>query len=186
MIKLRLFACLLFVWSDLALANKPCEVSGKNLEELMNQNYKAFDETEPRGGWRDLYSRECYLEAGKLIDVYQIHNLKKLRDDEKRMLTWHAGQNFANEGLNYLALSHFKQCLDPGEKPDSKTQWNAYVTGTIAFLERDLPKLKSTRNELLKVKPAPWSLEILGNLIECFDFPYREIGGKCKPKGLKQ
>lgn len=166
-----------------AFANRTCEVSGKSLEAFLRLSYIAFDETEPKGGWRDLYARECYLEAAKIIDVYQLHHLATLTAAEKRMLTWHAGQNYANEGLKDVALTRFKQCFDPQEKAQDEIQWNAYVKGTIAFIEGNTDELKSTRDELAKMKKAPWSLKILNNLLECIGFPYREIGGKCRPKG---
>lgn len=168
---------------SIAEENK-CSTSSENLTSILKLDYKSFDQTLPDGGWRDIEQKGCPLEAAKVIDIYHLHHQGDLVAWQERILYWHAGQVYACEGLNELALLRFHKSIDPQEKPDDGFMWNTYVKGSIAFLERDRVSLQKFRDEMAnaKKKSEP-NFRIIDAMFHCFDRPYKEVSsGVCVPK----
>lgn len=92
--------------------------------------------------WRKLSADKKYNEAAELVVQY-LNNHKHISN--KHALNWHAGQLFALAGQNDQAKRYFKKTYNVFYKifgdADMKA-WRLYAKGTIAFLEKDQPKLK--------------------------------------------
>lgn len=152
--------------------------------DVLSLEYAAFDQTMGEG-WRVWADRGEYAEAARMLDHYaSTHD--ELTDSEWRIICFHAGQMYGYLGEYETAAERFTASLNPQEPPDSPFKWNAYVNGTIAFLERDLDRLRAMRNELA-AQPARQitlpdgtvmervpNLDVLERFIEHFDRTYRE------------
>lgn len=140
---------------------------------MLSLDFASFDQSMPNGAWRGI--RDPF-EAAKTIDTYHLHHAEKLRDDERRILYWHAGQSYATAGLYQLAITRFEKSYDPQEKPSAEFKWNAYVRGSIAFLKKDLKTLTKARDELREAdrgKPSP-NRKVLESFVRCFKKTYEE------------
>jgi hypothetical protein len=186
------FALLLI--SIAASDDKPradCSVSGSDLQTYLKQDVDTFDQSTK--GWRKFYYTDqalssdfdkirCWLDTAQLIDVYHLHHLSGLKELDGIQLNWHAGEYFALAGLYDVALARMEQCKKRDEAADSKFRWNAYVDSTIAFLRRDLGKLRAKREELAAgTDPRRLvNLNVVDGLIKCFNQSYREARA-CPP-----
>lgn len=179
-----------------------CDINENEFYRLMGLSFKEFDQ-DFKGGWR-AYSHEdgCKAQAIELLKSYQKRQDVQFREN-RSTLRWHTGQVLASTGDYEQAIQYFKQTYkDNSEYPE----WNLYVDGTIAFLEKDKPKLKTARDKLaiipvpeerkaarrqfLKDNPMitmpenfvdePGNLSVLDKLLRCFDQGYNEAYGKCE------
>lgn len=94
-------------------------------ERFLEMDYQTFDQTD--AGWRGVAKLGCELEAAKLIDVFHEFHQNVLERSERRILDFHAGQLYACEQVNDVAIERFRKSLTPG-----KSMGNVYVLGTIA------------------------------------------------------
>src|SRR5271165_6176389 len=139
------------------------------LEELA-LTYQELDQS-PGGGWRKIADQGKYLEAGRLVDRYEMEK-KGLEEWQRVNLRFHAGQLYAFADKKDHALARFNKALSPKELADSPIRWNAYVQATIAFLERDLKKLTNLREEIAKgpkLEGVVPNLDVVDRLITHFD-----------------
>ena len=136
-------------------------------EKAKTQSLREFDQ-DPKGGWRALYNENCFAEAAKLILAY-----KTRTNTTDSQLSFHAGQMFAISGDYASAIKELKLALVPAAANSGNFLWYDYVLGTIAFLERDRPRLIRHRDALAAKKEsnAP-NLRVLNLLIERFDQSY--------------
>jgi len=189
---------------DWPLGFEQCGVGAAEFERLLALPYKAFD-ADVFGGWRVIdYRPGCSLVAAAVIEDY-IHHKREpsLLTSQLRMLNWHAGQTTAYENETE-ALRFFRLTFE-NERADQLSDWDLYVVGTIAFLERDRPALEtafkqlSTRSVSLEVQARrrayleanpnitlppgfvtePMNLPAMRGLLACFDEPYRIAYQKC-------
>jgi hypothetical protein len=145
----------------------------QDFENLFKLDYDSFDQDVPSGGWRGI---EDEFQAAMIVDAYHLQYFEELNLTQHRMLYWHAGQCYALEGVTKLAVDRFKKGIMTEEQADYKARWNAYAEGTIAFLEKDLEKLKIARDELKRVDPDnDGTLVILNNMIAGFGKSYSEV-----------
>ncbi|MBK9293146.1 MAG: hypothetical protein IPM57_01685 [Oligoflexia bacterium] len=172
-----------FSYSTWAEDRKECLLSPSNLSEMLKLSYKSFDQTLPDGGWRGLANKGCELEATKVLEIYHLHHYDELAPWQAQILYWHAGQMYAMQGLTDLALARFKKSYSTEEKADDKFKWNAYVKGSIAFLEHDMNSLTKARDELKSANTdAQSNFKILESFIRCFKKSYKEAyNHDCKP-----
>jgi len=158
-----------------------CSVSASELEAYLRQDFNTFDQS--KDGWRKLFSDppRCFLEVAQVIDVYRLHHLSDLKEGEQMTLSWHAGQTYAFAGAYAIALARFEQCRHKDEPANSSSRWNAYVESTLAFLKRDLVKLKAKREELAGGSQSDnlANLKKVDGLIKCFNKSYREAYIEC-------
>ncbi|MEM1036976.1 MAG: hypothetical protein AAGI14_09490 [Pseudomonadota bacterium] len=178
-----------------------CNVDTAEYNRLIALDYNAFD-GDVFGGWRAIdYQDGCNLAASDLIlDFIDLNQETRLNEGQVRMLYWHAGQTRAYSDEK-AALELFQRTYSPD--PDSP--WNLYVTGTIAFLNKDFETLQTARNTLAKVPVSeqeqkrrqafldenpnitmppgfvtePSNLPALNALLNCFDEPYRVAYQSC-------
>jgi hypothetical protein len=155
----------------IVLAALVCTLSDAEREQYLELDYRSFDQTLPDGGWRGVHKHGCGVEAAKLIDAFHEFHKDALEPSEHRLLYFHAGQIYAFEGLTDVALERFRRSLAE-EKPGTRSMWNVYVKGTIAFLERDRAALEAARDEL--VQRSDPNMDILRSMVRCFGRPYKE------------
>lgn len=139
-------------------------------------DYKAFDQSPPKGGWRALENLGEDLEIARIIEGYA--NCRPgLTPEQKATLVFHAGQIYADLGKNDLALEKMRRAYD--ENLNKKYHWNSYVDGSIAFLKKDLEKLKAARDKVQTAEPHHPYVGTLNDMIQCFKRPYKEFE-KCR------
>lgn len=180
-----------------------CDLSADEERALLALDYRAFDQgLEPLSGWRPFWEKGCYAEVARFIHAYRA---KSEANAKIEMLAFHEGQALAAVGDYRAAIEMFK--LNINEKPSKRlvTDWNSYVQGTIAFLERDREALLAARDRLRLQKP--WSdealksiseeyakdlrgtkpnLPVLDGFLNCFERPYAEAyGAACRAGGQK-
>ncbi len=153
-----------------------CTIAPEEQQKLLALDYKSFDQTLPDGGWRRYEQANCYESAANLIDQYVAQNLSKLLEYQRRGMTWHAGQMHAFVGQTELAVARFKSSYDLKVAPEDTFKWNAYVKGTIAFLEHDMKSLIEARDEMAAVSADQRSknFAFIEAFVRCFDKPYSE------------
>ncbi len=107
---------------------------GNNISKFLEMNPFEFDQSE--NGWRSLIGNTPEEQIANLILDYIKTNSNKFSDETPPidLLYFHAGQSFAYAGTKYYkqAIQYFKKSYKPG-----KEFWNAYVNGTIAFLQQN-------------------------------------------------
>jgi hypothetical protein len=154
----------------------------------LSLSYDQFDQGE-KTGWRPLAKvPECRRIATDLIGDYLKAKWKTLTLPQVHVLYWHEGQVLAL--LNdQSAISFLLAGVDP---ENDEIDFSDYAIGTVAFLQKDLPALKSARNRLAS-KPIPawytqartlaigkqqafpsWplNLDVLDGFINCFGWSY--------------
>ncbi len=183
-------------------AFKACGVDEAEYYRLMDLSYKDFDQ-DFKGGWRQIsYKEGCHVSAARLLKSYTANSRYEFESNHST-LRWHTGQVLAGSGNYDEALTFFKRTY---KEEDGQEDWNLYVEGTIAFLEKDKAALEAARDELAtipvpeKLKEArrkflkdnpnitmpegfidePGNLSVLDKLIKCFDEPYSVAYGACK------
>jgi hypothetical protein len=155
-----------------ASAQSECFESASERESLLQLAEDRFDLYDD-SGWRLVSSRggHCRIPAAELIlDYIDLSDEEGL--ERSYLLHWHAGQLFAFADETADALRQFRLAyVSPQSSSDAIVAWNAYVTGTIAFLEDDWSGLTQARAEMPSVN-AP-NRPVLDGLINCFGQPYR-------------
>lgn len=164
---------------------------------MLSLNEKSFDQTPL--GWRSIAkdNGNCYSAAANLISKY-----REKKKTASYLLYFHEGQLRAFLGENQAAIPLFEKAARPS---GSDKFWNLYVSGTIAFISRDRPALKSildsfhsaqvkngvrTSFETFKTPDGntitvavPLNVDVLEALDRCFDRPYREAySAQCRKK----
>ena len=182
-----------------------CGVGTDELNALLNLTYRDFDQAFD-GGWRAVINdKKCdERTTAELIVLYILHSRPTpLSRHNLRILRWHAGQLFADAN-DYDSAIRFMQG-SYREGPESSLDWDLYVRGTIAFLQRDRDALIASRKQLAMREVSeeqqqsrlqffretfgrdpsnefltrPQNLNVLDGLVACFDKSYREAYGQC-------
>lgn len=140
--------------------------------------YWEFDQTEK--GWRSLGN--CYREQTQLLKRYV-----KRQEYELRGVRWHLAQTLAMEGDDAAAAEQALLSVNPDEATQTPGfSWNTYVLATAAFLRRDRAafdvQYEAHRRATEANAENSTNLKVLTGLSECFDKPYREAYGKCRPR----
>ena len=132
--------------------------------ELLNQKdilkMSPWDFDQSPEGWRGVEAKEGRIKAAELIIKYMEVNKDSIDKDSKivgKFMNFHVGQLLASEGGENTGKSvpFFEQSFING-----KDCWNAYVSGTIAFLKGDVESVKSE----IKVINNSESDKVSGNL----------------------
>lgn len=126
----------------------PAPDCGYDLAAMLALDRQAFDQ-DMNGGWRALGMKDgCEIATAELIRAWR-HEKR----DHASILYWHEGQMRALGGQTAEAIALFRLTYKPAEE-DAEFGWNHYVSGTIAFLERDREALAAATRSL-KVIPEP-------------------------------
>jgi len=153
-------------------------------QAVLQLDYQSFDQT-MGGGWRAWAAEGEHAEAARMLDEYaRLHT--DLSGGERRIIRFHAGQMYAWMERRGAAIARFRESFNPEEPEDAAFRWNAYVRGTIAFLEGELETLHQCCDELLEqgevemtmpdgnvIRRVP-NLDVLERFIEHFGRTYRE------------
>jgi hypothetical protein len=144
----------------------------------LDLGYDAFDQR-PGKGWRQLAEKGDFASAARLIDVYlEKHN--DLGESERVNLNFHAGQMYAIADDYSTAIERFNRSTYAEEPPELPLRWNAYVQATIAFLKKDMDRLRACREEIAggpALHGEKANLDVVERLIKHFDEPYSEAYG---------
>ncbi|MBV9930114.1 MAG: hypothetical protein JO013_04125 [Alphaproteobacteria bacterium] len=180
--------------------------------EMLKLPPRTFDQDDT-AGWRSVASRqECTKAAADLIRRYRTANGYALKPADlgnpRRAWSWattlamHEGQLRANLGQYRAAKALFRLA-----QHESASGWNLYIEATIAFLDRDLGRLRALRSRyasipvppdyayldeggtLRKGRPTVWpdNIEVIDGLIACFHKPYVTAYGSdaCRQAGRR-
>lgn len=102
---------------------------------------------------------------------------------EIRILTWHAGQMYAFDNNYKQAKKRFQNSFNPKESADTPILWNDYVHATLAFIDKDLNKLRFHRTRIANgpdFNGTKMNLTAVDGLIKCFDQPYAIAYSGCQ------
>lgn len=114
-------------------------------KDYLNMSFSEFDQSE--NGWRELDGKGNKREAANLIEAYIEKNQDQLESGEMSVLYFHLGQIQAFMDETEKAIKAFEKAreLYPSEDGD------IYTEATIAFLKRDVEKLRSKLEEYKNV-----------------------------------
>jgi hypothetical protein len=185
-----------FVFAATAVVLSPPPECQADRAALLKLTPEQFDE-DMHGGWRPLGDKPtCYRAAADLLAAYRHAHWGSLQPFQLQNNYGHEGEMRAASGDYAHAVGLIMSSL--GENGDSGQ--DDYVLGTVAFLKRDLPALKSARERLARTPPPegfeigrakfkakfhrdlvwPLNLDVLDGLISCFDKPYDQAYGGCR------
>lgn len=167
--------------SQAASASDPIDCATKYKEVgpvAIKLPYWEFDQTEK--GWRSLGN--CYPEQTQLLKRYI-----KRQEYEMRGVRWHLAQTLAMTGDNAAAAEQALLSVNPDEATQTPSfSWNTYVLATAAFLRKDRiafdVQYEAHRRATEANAENATNLKVLAGLAACFDKPYREAYGKCRPR----
>ncbi len=131
-------------------------------DRLMNLSLDEFDQSyEGFRQYSDNYELVC-----RIIPEYI--KVNELAPRYARNLHWHLGQMHAFN-FNYEdAIAEMKQSYEGGS-----VTWSCYVSGSIAFLEKDKTSLEEALKTLRK-QDNQMNIEILEKFLKYFDASYME------------
>jgi len=150
-----------------------CENGGS-----LGLDFDTFDQS-AGAGWRHLAENGRFLEAANLIDSY-IKKHKNLNESQMTILYFHAGQMYAFSDDYQTAIDRFNKSTYAEELSELPVRWNAYVHATIAFLKKDLTRLKECREEIADgpaLQGEKANLDVVDRLIKHFDEAYSKAYG---------
>jgi hypothetical protein len=152
--------------------------AGCRAKDPLDLGYDAFDQR-PGSGWRQVAEEERFSDAARLIDAYlEKHN--DLGVSQRANLNFHAGQMYSFADNYLTAIDRFNRSTYAEEPPELPLRWNAYVRATIAFLQKDMKRLKECREEILSgptFHSEKANLDVVDRLIKHFDEPYSKAYG---------
>lgn len=156
-----------------------CTISSQALDLFVEQAFWTFDQTP--FGHRSLFRPPTYCKAASssLIDTYLLSRIGTVSASEKRILYFHAGQDHAFAEATQTAVARFRESLNPEEPANPDFHWNAYVTATMAFLNRDRATLENARR-LFPGDPDGGdrvNVRIVDRFIRCFESSYWDAYG---------
>jgi len=152
--------------------------AGCDKKSPLDLDYNTFDQR-PGRGWRQIAEKGDFLDAAMLIDEY-VEKYKDLGDSQRVNLNFHAGQMFAFANDYRTAIDRLNKSTYAQEPPELPLRWNAYVQATIAFLNKDMARLKECREKIFAgptFDGEKANLEVVDRLIMHFDEPYSRAYG---------
>jgi hypothetical protein len=147
-------------------------------KDPLDLGYDAFDQW-PGMGWRQVAGKGRFSDAAKLIDAYSEKH-KDLDVSQRANLNFHAGQMYAFADNYQTAIDRFSKSTYAEEPVELPLRWNAYVNATIAFLKKDMNRLKQCREEIVSgptFQGEKANLDVVDRLIQHFGEPYSSAYG---------
>jgi hypothetical protein len=147
--------------------------AGCRSRDPLDLGYDAFDQR-PGSGWRQVAEKGRFSDAAILIDAY-LERHHDLNEWQRANLNFHAGQMYAFATDYRTAIDRFNRSTYAEEPPEVPLRWNAYVHATVAFLEKDMKRLKECRQEIFDgptFQGEKANLDVVDRLIKHFDEPY--------------
>ena len=129
---------------------------------LMDLSLDDFDQS-----WEGFRKHSDNYELVSLIipEYLEVNGISGARS---RNLHWHLGQIHAFNGNYESAIKEMKQSFEGGSPT-----WAAYVSGSIAFLERDKAALEEALGQL-ESQENQMNIEILRSFVRNFEMSYAE------------
>lgn len=153
-----------------------CAVNDDMRGQALKLSWDVFDQrsTDPVS-FRAIANRGCKREAGELVLHYLAHK-EGLDESQRRLSRFHAGQLLAEAGEEARALELIRSAYAPEQPVHSPLDWNTYVAGIVAFLEKDRTALTSARERLERVGGNNLiNARVLRRMQTCFEKRYAEI-----------
>ncbi len=167
-----LLACGVFLHAY-AAEPKTCQTSFQAAAKVLPaQSWQEFDQS-PEQGWRSLDAMGCRAESVRLIQRFIAIESSRLNT-----VRWHLAQNLALLGRTAESLDAARQTLMPADEAASAAaagfDWNAYVLGTMAFLEGRFDELPALIERLERHPNNRANALILRRLRHCAGKSYQE------------
>jgi hypothetical protein len=151
-----------------------CAIGQNLLDEALKLPWHEFDqENRNPASFRYLADKGCFAEAAQLSEYYLRYN-DDLRADQRRNTRFHIGQLYGNAGRDEKALEYIRTTFWSSQPADSSLDWNTYVGGVIAFLEKDRTALSGARLALEHAGGMnALNAKFLARMERCFGRSYR-------------
>lgn len=122
--------------------------------------------------WRELADSGRYDDAIVIL----LDSIQKNKHINKNSTYWHLGQLYACNNKYEIAIEYMKKSTSFFDKIFDR-EWRLYYMGTIAFLEKDKPKLKTCNDKLWNKHSEYYYFNAckLKALYENFDKPYKLV-----------
>jgi hypothetical protein len=169
------------LFAGAAFAQEPpraidCPVSNDIRRRALELTWDEFDQkSESPASFRVFALRGCYRAAAELIEYY-LANKPGLDAAQQRILRFHAGQMYGHAGDERRALELIRSAYWLEQPADAPLDWNTYVSGVVAFLEKDRGALASARERLEKAGGRNLiNARVLRRMEKCFNQPYNDV-----------
>jgi hypothetical protein len=167
--------------SATALAQDPppavdCPMGDEIRSLALQLTWDDFDQkSDSPSSFRAFALRGCYRAAAELIEYY-LANKPGLDASQRRNSRFHAGQMYGHAGDDRRALELIRSAFWLEQPPNHPLDWNTYVGGVVAFLERDRQTLALARERLEKAGGNNViNAQVLKRMEECFDKSYANV-----------
>ena len=189
MIRLLTFAasCALLATPCLAAESSlsNCSLSPVALQTDATLSFEDFDQKGVTSTTsRSLGDRRCYPQAAAAAEHYLLYG-PELTERQRNIATWHLGQYMALAGDEDGARKVIAATRRPYTPEPDAFDWNTYVLGSWAFLNKDRQALDQATQRLTA---APGQRNALNALVlkrfqRCFSKSYQEAyeGPACAP-----
>jgi hypothetical protein len=151
-----------------------CSLTEVDKNDNATLSVPAFDYTPTTPSTaRALSNRGCYGAAAEAGEDYLIRGVIEDERNHSNVI-FHVGQNLAMSGDERAAALVVATAKRTGQMAGSSFDWNAYVTGTWAYLRRNRDLLQRSF-ETLKSQPGEGNqinAKVLGGLLHCYGQPY--------------
>lgn len=130
-------------------AEDACYISNEKMSEMLAYPFNKYETYNDKGeiGWRGLSGKGCFAEAADYIHRYLKLHRAELEKPDLLIQTFHEAMMLSYSGEDDEALELFPSLLFPTSELGetwllngmdwNANDWNAYVSGTIAFFEKD-------------------------------------------------
>lgn len=157
--------------------------------KLLALEIDVFDQ-KPEG-WRGVDAKiGCEIVAADLIAEYRSARPEVLNYLMSYLLYFHEAQIRAMNGDYKQASALFEKSRLPSPRYD---MWNLYVDASLAFLNNNHSALLKARDSLAALPveiydplPKPMNLDVVDDLLFCFEKTYREAYGVCRQNNKPQ
>lgn len=178
-----IFLAMLMVFSTTAAAK--CEVSDEQRAEASRLDWESFDQ---RGGtpgsFRDLVNEQCYTESIEAYRAWLTYHGDFPNGRARGVGMFHIGQALAFTGNTDGAVSMIKQAFrDEATEGAPAVDWNAYVSGVLAYFDRDQDRILEARSKLETSDRAfaKRRIVVLDGLRRCIHEPYHlAMSNECR------
>ena len=153
-----------------------CVITDDTRKLALTLSWEEFDQkSNSPASFRAFALRACYREAAELIEYY-LANKPTLAESQQRNSRFHAGQMYGHAGDERRALELIRSARWPEQPANAALNWNTYVAGVVAFLEKDRAALSAAREHLESEGGRNLiNARVLRRMEKCFDKSYDDV-----------
>lgn len=153
-----------------------CVINDDVRKLALTLSWEDFDQkSDNPASFRAFALRACYREAAELIEYY-LANKPNLDESQQRNSRFHAGQMYGHAGDERRALELIRSARWPEQPANAALDWNSYVAGVVAFLEKDRAALSAARERLETAGGRNLiNARVLKRMEKCFDKTYDDV-----------